>query len=153
MEVHGLHEINRALEQLPGKVARKVLRRGVAAGAMLLRKEIKKQVPIRKTGYLGPKTLGKGQQETRLPGYLKKKISARYNKRRSKYTEVHYDVKPLGWGFYGYFVETGHGSATPKPFIIPTYTRVTTPIIDRLKEKLTEGILKEGKKLGFEIRL
>ncbi len=152
IKVHGLEEINRALWELPGKIANKVLRKGVSAGAMLLRGAIK--------------TASEPRVKT---GFLKQHIGARYRRKVSKFGDIHYSVGPVGQAFYGYFVEGGHvigkrkrygrGIAEhnagmkrvpPYPFIIPTFNSMTTQIIDRTKEKLSEGIVKESRDLGFK---
>ncbi len=165
IKVKGLQEIKATLEELAPRIARKVLRAGVSAGGMLLRGEIKNSTPIRSDGKM--KKAGNG--ELRGPGYLKRKISSRYRKRASSFNEVHYMIGPAGQAFYGYFVEGGHkvgakkkygrgiaaanagrADVPPHPFIVPAFNRMTAPIIDRMKSKLSEGIIKEGGELGFK---
>ncbi len=160
IKVHGLEEINRALGELPGKIANKVLRKGVSAGAMLLRGAIRQVAPVRKEGG--------AMKDGRMPGFLKKNIGARYRRKVSQFGNIHYGIGPVGQAFYGYFVEGGHmigkrkrygrGIAEhnagmkrvpPYPFIIPKFNSMTTQIIDRTKEKLSEGIIKESRDLGF----
>lgn len=173
-ELKGWQEVNRALELLPRRTARKVLRKGVAAGGYLMRKELKSAAPKRTSKE--PKRTSKG--EIRKPGHLRKKIGMRYLSRKSKWNEVHYGVGPRGQAFYGYFVEAGHaivrgrrqkrtrrrelrrkiggvsattfGFVQPHPYIIPTFRAMVKPVINRVKEKLEEGIFKEGEKLGFK---
>ena len=163
IEVKGLEEVKRALAEFPSRIARKVLRSSVAAGGMLLRGEIRNAAPVRSAG--GMMKTGKG--EMRGPGYLKKKIGARYRRRVSSFNEIHYSVGPTGQAFYGYFVEGGHkigkrkrygkgagtdarGSVPPQPFMIPAFNRMTAPIIDRMKEGLIAGAMKEWAGVGFK---
>lgn len=166
-EVKGLDEVNRALAELPYRIARKILRKGVAGGASLLRSEIRRNTPIRSQG--GSKKTKKG--ERRGPGFLKRHIGYRYLRKRSNRFEVHYSVGPRGQGFYGFFVEEGHAAGKRKkygrgitkatglkmvtghPFIVPSFNRMAAPIVERMKDKMVEGILKEGQKLGFSARL
>jgi HK97 gp10 family phage protein len=164
MKVHGLEEINRALGELPAKIANKVLRKGVTAGAMLLRGAIRKAAPKRNEA--SQKKMSKGG--TRGPGFLSKNIGARYRRKVSRFGDIHYGVGPTGQGFYGYFVEAGHAAGKrkkygrgitastglkmvpPHPFILPTFNSMTQQVIDKTKEKLSEGIVKESRDSGFQ---
>lgn len=160
-KIKGAQELNQAMQVLPRKIASKVLRQSVSAGAVFLRNEIKKVTPIRKEP--GPKK-AKGS-ELRYPGYLKRKIGARFKKKKSSYFVKHYKVGPIGYGFYGRIVEGGHvagkkektffrgsksqGWVRGYPFIEPTFQKFTSRIIDRVGEKMGEGVIKEAKKLGI----
>jgi len=164
IKVEGLDKIKSALSELPSKVSRNVLRKGVSAGGMLLRGEIKNAAPVRSDGRMMKTSSG----EMRGPGYLKKHISARYRKRSSSFTEIHYGVGPAGQAFYGYFVEAGHkigkrkrygrvteynsarGNVPEHPFMIPTFNRMTGAIIEKMKDNLAAGIIGEGLKLGLK---
>lgn len=161
VQVTGLEEINRGLQSLPGKIARKVLRKGVFAGADLLRGRIEQAAPVRSTG--GAMKMSSGG--SRGPGYLKKHIGAKF--KRGKFTEATYRVAPFGQAFYGNFVEQGHAAGKRKkygrgvtvatglkmvpahPFIMPTFNSMTNQIIDRMKEKLSDGIKKEIEEAGL----
>ncbi len=175
IKVHGLEEINRALGELPGKIANKVLRKGVSAGAMLLRGSIRAAAPVRKTG--GSKLISWSRKRgaigstTRDPGYLKKNVGALYRRKVSSVGDIHYLVGPKGDAYYGYILEVGHVIGKRKryglgiaehnagmkrvpayPFMVPVFNSMTSQIIDRMKEKLTEGIVKEGRDLGFQMK-
>lgn len=164
IKVHGLEEIDRALAELPNRIANKVLRKGVSAGGMLLKAEIKKVTPTRQVAG----AMNTNKKESRMPGFLKKNIGARYRRKVSRFGDVHYGVGPVGQAFYGYFVEAGHAIGKRKrygrgiaatnasrpmvpahPFMIPTFERMQSGIIERMKEGLTKGIVKEGGDLGF----
>jgi len=173
IKVHGLEEINRALEALPNKIANKVLRRGVAAGGALLRIAMKQVAPVRQSG--GSKLISWSRKRgavgsmTRMPGFLKAHIKSLYRRKASKFGDVHYMVGPVGDAYYGYILEVGHvigkrkrygrGIAEhnagmkrvpPYPFMMPVFNSNTNQIIDRMKEKLSEGIVKESRDLGFK---
>lgn len=168
VEVKGLEEINRALTELPPRIAMKVLRRGVYAGAALLRGAIKEAAPVRQDGK--PKKLGVSLSKwgtTRPPGYLKKNIGTPLKKRQPFGQRV-YSVGPIKAAFYGKFVEFGHRAGSrktksglqqiigtisrPHPFAIPAFNSMHQQIVDRMKERLAEGIEKEWIDLGFSRR-
>ena len=162
LEVKGLDEVNRMLAQLPFRVGKKVIRKATFAGAVLLRQAIKDAAPVR--GGLTLKKMSKGGY--RSSGFLKKNIRAKLKKRQGPH-QVIYMVGPMGQAFYGKFVEEGHAAGKRKkygrgiteatglrmvpahPFIMPTFNNMTTQIITKMVDKLNEGVLKEGKALGF----
>lgn len=159
IKITGLEEVKRMLGELPKKVARKVLRKGVMSGAGFLRNEIKKTAPVRQ-GYRFMQTSRYG---IRTPGHLKKNISARFRRKSSGDTEIHYSVGPRGQAFYGFFVEAGHRvgrrrkngvdkrvMVPPHPFMVPQFENNKDRIIDRIKRKLVEGIVREGEAMGLK---
>jgi HK97 gp10 family phage protein len=156
IKVTGLEEINRALDELPRKIASKVLRKGVYSGAALLRGAIKQVAPVR-TNTRPIKMSSGGYRD---PGFLKKNIKMKYRGKMSGPGEKHYIVGPLGQAFYGRFVEAGHksgkrgsGKMVPAyPFMIPTFNSMTGQITEKMKEGLTKGIIKEGMDLGFTMK-
>lgn len=174
VEIKGLDKLQMALSQLPDRVARKVLRRGVAAGGYVVRRAIKAAAPIRRTGGLmkisWSKKGSKGEAAgRRAPGFLKKKIGSRYRRQVSSKWEVHYGIGPVGPAYYGYIVATGHVLGKRKKygrgvtvatglkmvpaynFITPAFESVVGPTGRAMKLKVQEGILKEAKTLGFNV--
>jgi len=163
MKIEGLEEVNRMLGALPDKIATKVMRKAVYAGAALLRQGQRQVAPIRTTG--GPMKTKSG---TRSPGFLKKNIKMRFKRRQDRTVKI-YQVGPIGEAFYGRFVELGHAAGKRKkygrgvtpstglrmvpahPFLMPTFDNLTQQIIEKTKDKLVEGALKEGADLGFKI--
>lgn len=178
IKITGLEEVNKALGQFPPRIANKVLRLGAAAGARVLRKAQKQAAPVRRTG--SAKLISwsvrtkRGQSDFRGRGFLKKNIKSRLSKRLSKKGVKIYGVGPTGDAYYGYILERGHRvgrrpnrsglqaerdhlapspkTVPPYPFLIPTYRQMIFPIIKAIKDKLSEGIVKEGAKLGFDTR-
>lgn len=150
VELKGFEEVKEALGELPGRIARKVLRKGVYAGAAFLRGEIRTAAPIRRDS-----GLRRAKGGPRAPGYLKRKIGARYRRKVSSATEVHYMVGPIGYAFYGWFVEAGHkggksGWVDPHPFMVPRFEANVGLVTEKTKQALMDGIMKEGEALGFK---
>ena len=175
VKIEGLRAINRALLRLPENVANKVLRKGAQAGAFVLRKAQRAAAPVRSGGAAKRISWGKTAAkygELRQPGFLKRKISARLRKKVSGRGVKVYGVGPRGDAYYGYIVERGHRvgerpatkklraredplsvkRVPPHPFLIPTYERMQVPIMHAIRDKLSEGIFKEGGRLGFAMK-
>jgi HK97 gp10 family phage protein len=156
VKVLGLEQINRALDELPRRIANKVLRKGVYSGAALLRGAIKREAPVRSESRLHKMSSG----EFRGPGFLRKNIRMKFRSKVSGPGEKHYIVGPLGQAFYGRFVEAGHksgkrggGKMVPAhPFMIPTFNTMTSQITEKMKDGLTKGIIKEGMDMGFTMK-
>lgn len=172
VKVNGLQEINRALQDLPFRIANKVLKKGVAAGAALLRDAIRKAAPVRKTGGEMKVSNSRGSGSAmRSPGFLRKNIKSLYRRKASGPGNVHYAIGPMGDAYYGYFVEKGHVIGKRKrygrgiaeynaglktvpahPFMMPVFNSQTNQIIEKMKDKLSEGIRKEGRDLGLNMK-
>lgn len=169
-------EIDAQLKSLPEKLAARVLRQGVFSGAKLIRDRVKRAAPIRREGKRG-KYYGKwGAQLIRYPGYLKRMIGAKYNARQSNKWQATYNVKPMGPGYYGYFVEGGHaivrgnkernrrqrelrrglrfGSSfkmvPAHPFMEPVFRNAANEAIARMKTVISQGVLREWAMTGFK---
>ena len=175
VKIEGLRAINRALLRLPENVANKVLRKGAQAGAFVLRKAQRAAAPVRSKGESKRISWQKGTAKygmMRQPGFLKKKIGARLRRKVSRRGVKVYGVGPRGDAYYGYIVERGHRvgprpktrkarrqedpltvkHVPPHPFLIPTYERMQVPIMHAIRDKLSEGIVKEGGRLGFAMK-
>ena len=105
---------------------------------------------------------------------MKKNIKSLLRKKKSRKGYKVFGVGPYGDAYYGYIVERGHrvgkrprkkGAALeqaglspapknvpPHPFLIPTFYAMIHQIIRATKQKLSDGIAKEGNKLGFTAR-
>ncbi len=103
VEVKGLRELDRQLKQLEPKLAKKVMRKAVSAGAEVIRKEARRLAP-RRTGRL-------------IRGIIKS------IKRRG--STVIAKIGPKGGKkgpFWGYFIELGTKIGTAmKPFLRPAF--------------------------------
>jgi hypothetical protein len=107
--VSGLVQLSAALKGLPAKVATKVLRHGVMAGAERIIFAARSNAPIAS----GPIRRGKGK--ITQPGTLRNNIIAKFVARDSNATQVQYIVTVRKGkrfagrdAFYGSWVEFGH---------------------------------------------
>jgi hypothetical protein len=161
-------EINKALGEFPEKIAKKVLRKGAFSGAVLVRDRLKIAAPIRREGIKGKYYGNKFDSRIRYPGFLRRMIGAKYNKKRSdKWTAV-YNPKPLGMAYYGFFVEGGHrigkrlsrskmragtdrrGHVPAHPFMATVFRNAANESVNRMKVTMEQGILKEWASTGFQ---
>ena len=160
-------QIDEALRSLPDKLARLVLRKGVFAGAALVRDRVKRGAPIRREGVKGKYYGRTGSQLIRYPGYLQRRIGAKYAAKSSSKFDVRYHIKPIGQAFYGFFVEGGHrvGRRISKarkivygdtrrtvpahPFMEPVFKGAANEAIARMKIVIEQGAYKEWAMTGF----
>lgn len=167
-ELKGYEEVKQALSLLPERLTAKVLKQAVGKSAAIVRNQLKMEAPVRKT--TDWKRFKKSGAWFRGPGFLKRNIKSRYRRRVSTKYEAHYGVGPSGDAFYGYIVARGHivGSRTAakrkrsrglavkfvpaKDFITPVFNRMAFATTENLKKHLSEGIIREGKKLGFAVQ-
>lgn len=96
LEFKGLKQLDKALEQLPLKVQKKVMTGAVRAGANVMKKQAKKEAPVSENG-----------------GYLRDSIIAR-KKKKAKLTELVYEVGPSREAYYGLMQEIGFIATGPK---------------------------------------
>jgi hypothetical protein len=160
--------VNDGLRSLPDKIARNVLRRGVFDPAKFIRDRVRIAAPTRRETPAA-KYYGKAwDSRIRYPGFLKRTIGAKYNAKRSNKFDVRYNVRPLGYAFYGFFVEGGHrigkrpgkaksrlgmdrrGHVPPHPFMAPVFKNAANEALERMKTVMLQGIYKEWAATGFK---
>lgn len=161
-------EIDAALKTLPDKLALRVLRQGVFAGAKILRDRSKVAAPVRREGIRGKYYGRTGATLIRYPGYLKRMIGAKFSRKRSSKAQSVYHVRPIGPAFYGFFVEGGHrigkrpskskirrgldnrGWVPAHPFMEPVFRNASNEAIERMKTVISQGVLREWAMTGFK---
>lgn len=126
IQLEGGKQLEKALKQLPGRIAKKVVRGATLAGAGVVRKEAKRRVAFES-------------------GTLKKSISAR--KTDQTPTSVTYSVGPTTKGFYGQFLEIGTQHQQARPFLRPAFDEKQSEIVAKIEERLGKGIDREVAKL------
>lgn len=154
-KLKGFDEIRRTMEELPHRIARKVLAGGVRESAKVFVAPMKTAAPVRK-GVSGFKTTSwKKMRKTgamyRSPGFLRRQIKAKMLKRRragrpsTTQTQVVYGVGGFGYAFYGFIVAKKYND-----FMTPTFTAFQQQALSVMKRGMESGILKEGEKMGFK---
>ena len=174
-KVEGMREVLAALEELPKRVRKNVVRRSLYAGATIVRDEARRRVPVR-------------------TGALKKTIIARTNKPKKSYPDLFFGevaIQSQAFNFgkkgrarkvkkdpmrtrkyyrgeiyprnYAHLVEFGtaphatgrggmggrmHPGARPKPFMRPAYESKKHEAVEVIRKSALENIDKEVAKLA-----
>lgn len=140
IKISGLKELKDALQKLPERVQKRVLRGATMAGAQVIKKAAKQRAPVGTV----PHKDAKGR--TIAPGNLRKSIIARAKKGASK-TSVTVSVGPSSRGFYGMFHEFGTSKMAARPFLRPAFDDNKERAVEAIKERLSAGIEREANKL------
>lgn len=164
-----MKELDRALSVLPDKLAAKVLRQAVAAGAGAMKRAAKSRCP-RRTGKLSKsikfkyKRIGRGSRAGRV--YYQVGPSERYGHLVEFGTTAHV-IKPSlsrrikkkargeavseywGLGKDGRFgKKVDHPGGTAKPFLRPAFDESRDEIIGAMRRRISIGIEREARKLA-----
>lgn len=138
--VHGLAEYKAALMALPDKLARRVLRNALAAGARQVRDDAKARAPVLSA-----------PSQRRRPGTLRDAIKVRTSKRdaRAGNVGVFINVKPAKGGrrgakspvdpYYWRWVEFGTRKMAARPFLSAASGRLGS-IAPTIVSKISSGV-------------
>lgn len=150
VKVEGLKELQKGLAKLPGRVQARVVTSANRSGATVISREARNRVPVRavEPGQRAAKITKRGTASTgvRFPGYLKKNIAVRRNRKVPRYTVSH-EVKTVKFAWYGLFLEYGTSSAAAKPWLRPAFEAKKNDAARKIKERLAIGIEKQLTKL------
>lgn len=140
MKVHGLAEIDRALERLPKDVAKKELRASLMAGGAILQKEWKNRAPVRaEPGYIR-RSFGETGR-----GFLKQSIRRAILKRGTASMTVGVGI---GRAFWGMLIEFGTRFMPARPWARPGWDAKKAQVLAAIKERLIKGVEKNALLLG-----
>ncbi len=155
VKLSGFAEFDKQLKLLPLAVQRRAMIAGLRAGAVVFKKEAKKNVPVRRAGVLGfaAKYIGAGgrREGIRQPGYLKRSIISRtVSAKKSPRPMI--QIGPRRTAFYGAFFETGRGGPGRMPrrrFLSGAFRtakfRAQTAVRDGLWKAIKKEIAKNGR--------
>lgn len=151
VQIKGLAELNRALAELPERVARNVLRGAVAAGAAVVRQEAKQRAPV----YDQPVSDGHPP-----PGSLKRSIYSTQARALSSLLQQVYHVgvvsgqrnprglrnkaKPAPGAYYWRFVEFGTVKMSARPFLRPAFEAKKFEAVEAIRAYMAERIPREA---------
>lgn len=158
VQIKGLAELNRALAELPPRLARNVLRGSVAAGAAVIRQEAKERAPR----YAGEVVAGHPP-----PGTLKRAIYSAQARRLSSLLEQVYHVGVVSGkrakvgkaksgkaksgkskdAYYWRFVEFGTVKMAAKPFLRPAFEAKKLEAVEAIRRYMAERIAREANQL------
>ena len=154
VQIKGLAELDRALRELPDRVARNGLRASVYAGAKVIRDEAKARAPK------AAKSLGANQPP---PGTLKRSVILKHIRelsslgRQTFFVLVRHGKKYRKQGkrgtlsqdaWYWRFLEFGTRKKTARPFLRPALETKRREATQAIKERLTQRIELEAKALA-----
>lgn len=119
VEVLGLKELDRALQELAYPAARRALRKGMRRGANVVRDEARAKARVK-------------------TGNLKRKIRTR--ERREQEGNLRFAVEVPRSAFYGRFLEYGTSKMAARPFLRPAAESKTEEAVTTMRDALAEAI-------------
>lgn len=125
VEIVGLKELDRALQELAWPAARRALRKGMRQGANVVRDEARAKAPVR-------------------TGNLKRKIRTR--ERSEEAGNMRFAVEVPRSAFYGRFIEEGwmpeygNSRVPARPFLRPAAENKTEAAVTKMRDALAEAI-------------
>jgi HK97 gp10 family phage protein len=144
VSIHGAREIEKVLQMLPDRVAKKVIEGAVRQGANVIRAEARRRAPVRAEPGVKKRSKSRGT----LPGFLKASISVK--KIKQSPALVHLAVS-VGRAFWGMFYEFGTRHQPARPFMRPAFDSAGGRALQKIGEWLGKGIDKEAAKLAREV--
>lgn len=122
VQIKGLAELDRALQELAWPAARRALRKGMRKGANVVRDEARAKAPVR-------------------TGNLKRRIRTR--ERREENGDLRFAIEVPRSAFYGRFLEYGTSKMAAKPFLRPAAEAKTEEAVTAMRDALQEAIAVE----------
>lgn len=119
IQITGLKELDRALQELAWPAARRALRKGMRQGANVVRDEARAKAPIDS-------------------GNLKRRIRTR--ERSEEAGNMRFDIEVPRSAFYGRFLEYGTSKMAAKPFLRPAAEAKTEEAVTVMRDALSEAI-------------
>lgn len=151
--VAGLKELQKALKELPDRIAKNVLRGAVNAGATVIRKEVQTRAPV----YTGPVSQGHPPPGTLKRAVYQKQIKELSNlfkqtafvgvRKGKQYRKQGKNGNLSQDAYYARFVEFGTANMPAKPFIRPAFEAKKEGATSAIKAYLEKRIPEEVAKL------
>ncbi len=143
MQLDGLDELGRALDELGAAVEKRIMRTATRRGAAHLRDEIRKAAPRLQDA----KTRTKKSYLTRKAryGHLAKRIALK--ERKAKDGKLGWSVT-TGSAFWARFLELGTRKMGPRPFMRPAFDREAQTAIRIIAEATAERVKVEAKNIA-----
>lgn len=140
MKIHGLAELDRALQQLPKDVAKKELRGALMAGALIVERGAEERAPVRaEPGYIQRSFGPTGR------GFLKRSVRRGVQKRSQASMTV---AVGIGRAFWGMFQEFGTRFMPARPWLRPAWDATKERAAKTIGEELGKRIEKNALLLG-----
>lgn len=146
VHVSGLKELGKAMEGLSNKVALKISRSAVQAGARSIRKLAISKAPIAPEPYRVRANKADKDGVLVLPKNIQKNIVAKNVKKSRLTAEAHVSIRGKRKNGYANRVailqEFGTVNSPAQPFMRPAFDEGKLPAVELVKQKLQEGIAK-----------
>ena len=155
VEIRGLAELNKALQELPAKVERNVLRGGLRAGAKVLEDAARAHVPV-KRGDLH-KSIRVSMRVSSKTGTVRAQVKAGDKKawyaHLVEFGTARHWIKPKSRKslfIAGLMKEVvDHPGARPRPFMRPAFDGKWRAAIDAMADYIRTRLPKEFRKAGL----
>ena len=145
-QIIGAAELARALRLLPKEMQAKVVPVAARAGANLLRREIRKRIPVRAEP--GAKHISRGGSGgTREPGFAKRSIRVQRIKQAPR-NVIRFAIGPSRKAFYLKFLEFGTSRQRARPMIRPAIAAAGLEVNNEAAKGLARGITNQAKRLN-----
>jgi HK97 gp10 family phage protein len=144
IQITGLSDLEKNLEQFSDRIAKNILRGAVSAGAAVIRNEARLKAP-KDTGEMARDIMIKRARDSRGSGLITYHVFVRTGKKSrlaGKKRNVNRD------SFYWRFVEFGTAKMSAKPFMRPAFDTAKERAVQAIKEYLAARIDKEAAKRG-----
>jgi HK97 gp10 family phage protein len=140
VKIHGLEELDRALQQLPKDIARKELRASVMAGARIVEKAAEDRAPVRDVPGWIQRSFGLTGR-----GFLKRSIRRATVKSGGASVTVQVGI---GRAFWGALLEFGTRYMPARPWFRPAWDASREAAARKIGEDLGKRIEKNALLLG-----
>ena len=151
--VSGLKELNDALQDLPAKIEKNVLRGAMRAGAKVMLDAARQQVPVRTGALRDSLTLKSGYQRGRVTGTVRAGNAKAYYAHMVEFGTARHFIKPKtarSLFIAGLFRDgVDHPGARARPFMRPAFDASSVAAIEALAEYLRVRIPREFDKAGL----
>ena len=155
VQITGLKELQKALNELPKEIQGRPLRSAVSAAAKVIVDDVKTRVPVGETGnlktavyrYRSRRNSATGR-ETFFVGIRQGKAQYKdtaYNRRKGR---VGKNYKTAGEAYYWRFLEFGTAKMQAKPFLRPALEANKSRAVEVMKDRLGKAIQTQAKKLA-----
>lgn len=152
IEIKGAAELYAALQQLPAKIERNVMRGAIRAGALVIQEEAKRLVPMKSGALRDSVRVSVRAVRGRVFATIRAGNSKAFYAHMVEFGTAAHEERPQGAKslfFAGVFSDVvKHPGATPKPFMRPALDAKATAAIDAVAQYVRERLPKEISKQG-----
>lgn len=146
--ITGLDELQKFLDQLPAKIEANIMRSALAAGARVIGKEAKRNVPVRRGGLRASIRVSSRLKNGKVTASVKAGNKNAWYWRFVEFGTRPHDIKPKNRKslfFAGMNKEiVHHPGARPHPFMRPALDSQSAAAIQAVGEQIKKRLTKQG---------